>query len=214
LRWLIFIPALSWNTLDTMQVVAQPISSTLINPYARPSFPVITAANGPGPSSVMPTPPLPPTRKRKRATQDYSISYSEVQEVDSDGRLREVIVIDDTPPPTMSPATTRTGAFSASYQPPSLYSAPIRTRARAAAEAQQAALSASTSSAITAPLPKKRKRELDEVRTLPTKRPVQSSQQSYAVGQTKSSWDSRSAAATDDVCPLFPRLSSLTHIPN
>ncbi|KAJ6612314.1 kinase-like domain-containing protein [Mycena sp. CBHHK59/15] len=128
---------------------------------------------------VLPTPPV-ATRKRKRAHQ-YTVSYSEVQEVDSDGRLREVIVIEDTPPPptTMSPSIPNNG-FSASYQPP-LYSAPIRTRARAAAEAQ--ALSASSSSAIVVPPAKKRKREVAE--------------ESQAVAQTKS-WDSRSAAATED----------------
>ncbi|KAH9940993.1 CMGC/CLK protein kinase [Amylocystis lapponica] len=104
----------------------------------------------------MPTPPM-ATRKRKRPHQ-YSVSYSEVQEVDPSGKLREVIVIDDTPPPsTVSPATTHTQLYSASYQPP-VYSAPIRTRARAAAEAQ--ALSASTSSTtVAAPVAKKRKRE-------------------------------------------------------
>ncbi|KZP10420.1 hypothetical protein FIBSPDRAFT_991018 [Athelia psychrophila] len=91
--------------------------------------------------AVPPTPPV-VTRKRKRPHQ-YTVSYSKVQEVDSEGKLREVIVIDDTPPPpTISPLTTYNG-FSASYQPPT-YSAPIRTRARTATEAQ--ALSASSSS--------------------------------------------------------------------
>ncbi|KAJ6570181.1 kinase-like domain-containing protein [Mycena vulgaris] len=144
--------------------------------------------NAAGPQ-VLPTPPV-ATRKRKRAHQ-YTVSYSEVQEVDSDGRLREVIVIEDTPPPptTMSPSITN-NAFSASYQPP-LYSAPIRTRARAAAEAQ--ALSASTSSAIVAPPAKKRKREpAEEVRAPVPKRAAVSSQQSHVVAPTKS-WDSRSA---------------------
>ncbi|KAF5382087.1 hypothetical protein D9615_004311 [Tricholomella constricta] len=146
----------------------------------------------PGPS-VMPTPPV-TTRKRKRAHQ-YTVSYSEVQEVDSDGTLREVIVIEDTPPPpTMSPATTHNGAFSASYQPP-IYSAPIRTRARAAAEAQ--ALS-SSSSAIVAPAPKKRKREHpEEVRAPAAKRIAPSGHQAQQAVQTKS-WDSKYTAATED----------------
>ncbi|KAJ7220092.1 CMGC/CLK protein kinase [Mycena pura] len=146
-----------------------------------------------GGTQVLPTPPV-ATRKRKRAHQ-YTVSYSEVQEVDSDGRLREVIVIEDTPPPptTMSPSINN--AFSASYQPP-IYSAPIRTRARAAAEAQ--ALSASTSSAIVAPPAKKRKRDpVEEVRATAAKKTAPSIQQSQAVAQTKS-WDSRSAAATDE----------------
>ncbi|GLB40484.1 putative serine/Threonine protein kinases, catalytic domain [Lyophyllum shimeji] len=147
----------------------------------------------PGPS-IMPTPPV-TTRKRKRAHQ-YTVSYSEVQEVDSDGTLREVIVIEDTPPPpTMSPATTHTGAFSASYQPP-VYSAPIRTRARAAAEAQ--GLSSSSSSAIVAPAPKKRKREHpEEVRAPAAKKLAPSGQQAQHAAPTKS-WDSKSAAATDE----------------
>jgi dual-specificity kinase len=83
--------------------------------------------------------------------------------VDTDGRLREIIVIEDTPPPpTASPAaSSRTNGYSASYQPPA-YSAPIRTRARAAMEAQ-AESSGSSSVALPIPAPKKRKRELDEV---------------------------------------------------
>lgn len=158
--------------------------------------------NFPGPSA-MPATPAATTRKRKRANHDYTISYSEVQEVDSDGKVREVIVIDDTPPPTMSPATTRTGGFSASYQPP-IYSAPIRTRARAAAEAQGP--SSSSSSGIVAPLPKKRKRDhVEEPRALPVKRVAPST----VVGHTKS-WDSRSAAATEDVS-LF-RLSLILEL--
>jgi dual-specificity kinase len=109
---------------------------------------------------MLPTPPV-ATRKRKRAHQ-YTVSYSEVQEVDTDGRLREIIVIEDTPPPpTVSPATSsRTNGYSASYQPPA-YSAPIRTRARAAMEAKVDS-SGSLSAALPIPAPKKRKRELDE----------------------------------------------------
>jgi dual-specificity kinase len=178
-----------------MQVVHQLPPQLLAHRYARHSLNGITSNPGP---STMPTPPV-TARKRKRAHQ-YTVSYSEVQELDSDGRLREVIIIEDTPPPpTMSPATTHTGAFSASYQPP-IYSAPIRTRARAAAEAQ--ALSSSSSSAIVAPAPKKRKREIpEEVRAPATKKLVTSNQHTQQVIQTKS-WDSRSAAATDDVCIL------------
>lgn len=157
----------------------------------------------------MPTPPV-ATRKRKRAHQ-YTVSYSEVQEVDSDGRLREVIVIEDTPPPpTMSPATTHTGAFSASYQPP-IYSAPIRTRARAAAEAQ--AMSSTSASAIVAPAQKKRKREHpEEVRAPAAKKLALNGHQAHLSAQTKS-WESKSGAATDDVCTgssRCPRLRTKT----
>ena len=110
-------------------------------------------------------PSVPPvgTRKRKRAN-EYTISYSEVQEMDSDGRLREVIVIDDTPPPTISPSSHN---FSASFPP--LYSAPIRTRARAAAEAQALSL-------VSAPAQKKRKRDNDDTRLVPAKRPAPTTQ--------------------------------------
>lgn len=146
---------------------------------------------------VMPTPPV-ASRKRKRPHQ-YTVSYSEVQEVDEEGRVREVIVIEDTPPPpsTISPATTHTNVFSASYQPP-VYSAPIRTRARAAAEAQT--LSASTSSAaIVAPAPKKRKREpADDSRAILTKKTAAALHQQQTVASTKS-WASGSGAATADV---------------
>ncbi|KAI9570543.1 kinase-like domain-containing protein [Boletus coccyginus] len=142
----------------------------------------------------MPTPPV-VSRKRKRAHQ-YTVSYSEVQEIDNQGRVREVIVIEDTPPPsTISPATTHTNAYSASYQPP-LYSAPIRTRARAAAEAQ--AMSASTSSAVlVAPAPKKRKRDqADDPRGTIVKKVTTGLQQQAAV--PSKSWASGSGPATTD----------------
>ncbi|KAG1823058.1 kinase-like domain-containing protein [Suillus variegatus] len=137
----------------------------------------------------MPTPPV-ISRKRKRAHQ-YTVSYSKVQEVDEEGRVREVIVIEDTPPPsTISPATTHTNIFSALYQPP-VYSAPIRTRARAATEAQT--LSASTSSAaIVTPAPKKREREpADDSRTILTKKTAAALHQQQPVASTKS-WASGS----------------------
>ncbi|PPQ98334.1 hypothetical protein CVT26_013590 [Gymnopilus dilepis] len=165
-------------------------SQILATHYPRQSLNGISAQAGP---SGMATPPV-TTRKRKRAHQ-YTVSYSEVQEVDSNGHLREVIVIDDTPPPpTISPSTTHNGAYSASYQPP-MYGAPVRTRARAAAEAQ--AQSASSSSVMTAPAPKKRKRDHnEEVRAPATKKAAADSQQSALI--PNNSWGSRSAAATDD----------------
>jgi len=165
--------------------------------------------NGRTNPTVMPTPPV-TSRKRKRPHQ-YTVSYSEVQEVDEEGRVREVIVIEDTPPPpsTISPATTNTNVFSASYQPP-LYSAPIRTRARAAAEAQT--LSASTSSAvIVAPAPKKRKREpADDSRGILTKKTATTLQQ-QPVASTKS-WASGSGTATADVRNLLLSYFRDTHL--
>ncbi|KAF9048535.1 CMGC CLK protein kinase [Panaeolus papilionaceus] len=172
-----------------------PLSTPLLSQYSRQTqmSNLNQHQHPPGPSGIS-TPPV-ATRKRKRAHQ-YTVSYSEVQEVDPDGRLREVIVIEDTPPPpTISPSTTHNGAFSASYQPP-LYSAPIRTRARAAAEAQ--ALTASSSSVMTAPAPKRRKRDPnDEVRALAVKKPAVGAQLTQALVPANS-WESRSAAATDD----------------
>ncbi|KAK7454475.1 serine threonine protein kinase CMGC group [Stygiomarasmius scandens] len=172
-----------------MSTVVHAIPPSMMSYHARQSLNGMQNANSTAGPSVLPTPPA--GRKRKRATH-ITVSYSEVQEVDSDGRLRDVIVIEDTPPPTMSPATsTHTGGFSVPYQPqPPIYSAPIRTRARAAAEAQ--ALSSG------APPPKKRKRDhVEEVRAPPAKKVAPSSQTSQALAQTKS-WDNRSVATTDD----------------
>ena len=143
----------------TMQAAVQTLPTHLMPSYQRPSISSVVNRN----STMLPTPPV-ATRKRKRAHQ-YTVSYSEVQEVDTDGRLREIIVIEDTPPPpTASPATSsRTNGYSASYQPPA-YSAPIRTRARAAMEAQaESSGSSSVALPVPVPAPKKRKRELDEV---------------------------------------------------
>nr|VWO95884.1 Histone acetyltransferase (EC [Ganoderma boninense] len=158
--------------------------------YSHPSH------RPPPPSNIgaMPTPPV-TARKRKR--QQFTVTYSEVQEVDSSGKVREVIVIDDTPPPpsTVSPATTHTAMYSASYQPP-VYSAPIRTRARAAAEAQ--ALSASTSSGMTvAPALKKRKRDpADDVGTI-AKKVITNGALSNAIAANKS-FASASGVVADD----------------
>ena len=147
-----------------------------------------------------------PVRTCTLATADLSsspVSYSGVQELDSDGRLREVIEDAPPPPPTISPSTTHNAAYSASFQSP-IYSPPICTRARAAAEAQ--ALSASSPSVLTAPAPKKRKRDLyDKVRAPTAKKPAASSQQSHTV-VGPSSTDSRSGPAPEDV-GLFHALS-------
>ena len=156
----------------------------------------------------------PSVTARKRKRQQYTVTYSEVQEVDSAGKLREVIVIDDTPPPsTVSPATTHTAMFSASYQPP-VYSAPIRTRARAAAEAQ--ALSASTSSGATiaAPAPKKRKRDpADDVGAVSKKAAANNGQVANAISSTGKAYASGSGAAADDVgTPLYCLETSLIHL--
>ncbi|KZP19855.1 kinase-like protein [Athelia psychrophila] len=171
-----------------MQAAVHQMPPQMLSQYSRQ--PMNGVLNGH--LTVPPTPPV-VTRKRKRPHQ-YTVSYSEVQEVDSEGKHREVIVIDDTPPPpTISPSTTYNG-FSASYQPPT-YSAPIRTRARAAAEAQ--ALSASSSSsALVAPAPKKRKREqVDEPRVTAAEKPTTGNQHPIAPTQ---SWASCSGPVTDD----------------
>jgi dual-specificity kinase len=168
-------------------------------PQMLPQYPRSLNGVVNGTHAIPPTPSV-ATRKRKRPYQ-YTVSYSEVQEVDSEGKLREIIVIDDSPPPpTTSPATTYTNGFSSSYQPPQ-YSAPIRTRARAAAEAQ--ALSASTSSvAIIPPAAKKRKRDpADDAHDTALKKNATAIQQQHPAATTKS-WASGSGAATDEVRAL------------
>jgi len=163
-----------------------PLPTQILSQYTT-HLHVMNPIHTSGPSGL-PTPPI-ASRKRKRAHQ-YTVSYSEVQEVDSNGRLREVIVIEDSPPPTISPSATHNGVYSASYQPP-IYNAPIRTRARAAAEAQ--ALSAGSSSILTAPAPKKRKRDhIQEVRAPNTKKPALNGQQSQTI--VANSTDSRTGA--------------------
>jgi dual-specificity kinase len=143
----------------------------------------------------MPTPPTQAARKRKRAT-NYSVSYSEIKEYDAAGQARDVIVIEDTPPPaTASPATTRNSkAFSTSYQPTSL-AGPVRTRARAAREAQALSTTSSTSTIVAPPL-KKRKREVHEDVGASAKKPT-----SYAPYQvaTSKSWAGAGAAPPVEV---------------
>ena len=173
-----------------MQAAVHALAPQLLSQYSHPS-------HRPPPPSNISSMPTPPVTARKRKRQQYTVTYSEVQEVDSSGKVREVIVIDDTPPPsTVSPATTHTAMYSASYQPP-VYSAPIRTRARAAAEAQ--ALSASTSSGLTvAPAPKKRKRDpADDIGTIP-KKAIANGGITNGIAATKS-FATGSGAIADDV---------------
>ncbi|OCH95442.1 CMGC CLK protein kinase [Obba rivulosa] len=176
-----------------MQTAVHHLAPPMLSQY--PHTPLARLNDNP---NVIPTPPI-ATRKRKRAHQ-FTVSYSEVQEVDPSGKVREVIVIEDTPPPsTVSPATTHTALYSASYQPP-IYSAPVRTRARAAAEAQ--ALSASSSSVIAPPALKKRKRDpVEDVGAL-AKKAVNGHLQN-AIDANKS-WASGGAAVTDDTSKAQP----------
>lgn len=162
---------------------------------------VASANNGPASPLPMHTPPL--NRKRKRV-QHYAVCYSEVQEIDTQGRVRDIIVIDDTPPPaTLSPAlsaSTQVNGFSMSYQPPA-YGAPVRTRARAAAEAQAASSSAST--ALAAPAPKKRKRDPVDEAVLSQKRPPPGQKTNHIVAQAKAGVAAGSHNNTDDVRLVF-----------
>lgn len=182
-----------------MSAAVHPLPTYLIMPHYPRNTLNGVPHNMPASSVITHASPV-TTRKRKRP-QQLAINYSEVQEVDSDGRLREVIVIEDTPPPpTQSPATTHNGGYSASYQPPAL--APIRTRARAAAEAQ--AMSSSSSSVLTAPAPKRRKRDqMEEVRAPPPKKVAAGGQQPQAL-PTAPSWDARNAPAADDATKAPP----------
>ena len=144
--------------------------------------------------------PSTPTRKRKRPAQ---VSYSEVQEVDALGRLKNVIVIEDTPPPTAS-ATASTSIINGIAGSMSNYIPPIRTRAQAAAA--KAALShvnngaGSSTSSFVAPPVKKRKREYpDEPGT---------SNGVYAkkanLGNAAKPWPTGSGAVTE-VSPLLSK---------
>jgi dual-specificity kinase len=189
-----------------MQTAVQYSAPSLLPQYAHPTLSLNRGVNGN--PNAMPTPPV-PTRKRKRPRQ-YTVNYSEVQEVDNSGKLREVIVIDDTPPPsTVSPATTHNHLYSASYQPP-VYSAPVRTRARAAAEAQQ--LSASTSAQVAPPPPpKKRKRDPVDVAGTVAKRPTAVNGHLQNISSSNKSWASGSGQTLDDVSPAS--ISSVTVAP-
>ena len=167
------------------------INSTLARTATSNAFPL-----------PMPTPPL--SRKRKRPAQ-YSVSYSEVQEVDRDGRLREVIVIEDTPPPpaTISPAystSTSNGAYSVSMQPPP-FGAPVRTRAaRAAEEMQNGSSSNSASSGVTVPALKKRKREPELSKVVQAKKALSDAKYAQSVAGNGKAWPTSSTATTiDDV---------------
>lgn len=176
------------RTMQTATLLQSPLLPPMLSSYARQPMNGVTTSN------ALPTPPV-ASRKRKRAHQ-FTVSYSEVQEVDREGVTREVIVIEDTPPPsTASPATSRTHAYSTSYQPP-VYSAPVRTRARAAAEAQ-GNLSASTSTAILPPPPKKRKREVADETPRSAKKPITNG---VPTSTASKQWASTNGAATKDVC--------------
>jgi hypothetical protein len=174
----------------TMQAVhALPPPAPYSTPYS--SRPAGSRTN----MAAMPTPPAPTARKRKRAT-NYSVAYSEIKEFDAAGQARDVIVIEDTPPPaTASPATSRASkAFSTSYQPTSL-AGPVRTRARAAREAQAMSANSSSSTIIAPPPLKKRKRETDTVGGS-AKKPATNAYPPYPVATSKS-WAGASVPAVE-----------------
>jgi len=108
------------------------------------------------------TPQASGTRKRKR---QMHVTYTETTELDrSTGKLRDVIVIEDTPPPGAGTPNSNTAPSAAPYAPPPA----IRTRAQAAAAA--AALTQPTHQ----PPLKKRKREPadDLAQSTATKKPA------------------------------------------
>ena len=164
-------------------------------PQMLPQFSHPSHRPPPNNIGAMPTPPV-TARKLKR--QQFTVTYSEVQEVDDSGRLREVIVIDDSPPPpTLSPATSAHTKFSVSHQP-SVLSSSIRTRAQAAAEAQ--GLSSSSVSTAAGPAPKRRRRDPQEsaVRAPPAKKAARGAGAAQTLVQ-QGSWETRSGAASDEV---------------
>lgn len=106
--------------------------------------------------------PSTPTRKRKRLTH---VSYSEVKELDSEGNLREVIIIEDTPPPSASAtasASVVAGMGTASidnYLPPRRTRAQVAAAAKAAMSANNNGVPSSSGSVVVQSINKKRKRE-------------------------------------------------------
>lgn len=185
----------SSTTTQTMQAAVQ-LAPPLLSQYSHTTLTRAHNAN----LSAMPTPPVPP-RKRKRV-QQYPVNYSEIQEVDSNGRLREFLVIEDTPPPpsTVSPATTH--LYSTSYQPPA-FSGPHRTRARAAAEAQAQSTS---SSSVVAPPSKKRRREQVDLPGVVAKKPATNGHPQNLTNATNKSWASGSGVVQEDVSVSFDHL--------
>ncbi|GJJ08281.1 hypothetical protein Clacol_002491 [Clathrus columnatus] len=110
--------------------------------------------------------PSTPTRKRKRLTQ---VSYSEVKELDSEGKLRDVIVIDDTPPPSTSATASASVVGGMGTGSIDNFMPPRRTRAQVAAAAKAAMSATSTNGAgsssgsvIAQSMNRKRKRENGE----------------------------------------------------
>lgn len=96
------------------------------------------------------------TRKRRRVNQSpLSVTWNEIKEVGKDGRERDVIVIEDTPPPTTVHSPTAS-IPSVTYTNGSTYIPPIRTRAQAAAAAINTAAAYSVAGPSTI---KKRKRD-------------------------------------------------------
>lgn len=108
------------NHRPVSSINSTPRSTHLLAPAAASSSTATASASGYSHSnshtfthySQQQPPPLPlptPTpvaRKRKRPAQQVSVSYSEVREVDDAGCVREVIVIEDTPPPGAQPPLT------------------------------------------------------------------------------------------------------------
>ena len=178
--------------------------------YIHPRPPITslltrTANNNPVP---LPMPSQPTPRKRKRPTH-YSVSYSEVQEIDDEGRLREVIVIEDTPPPhtpiSDPPSASRSvGGNSLSMQPPQ-YGAPVRTRAaRAAEEAQSLSFNASAGTGVAAPALKKRKREPELSKVVQAKKALSNAKYAQNAVANGRAWANGNAAvAVDTVSVVF-----------
>ncbi|KAL5485801.1 LKH1 [Sanghuangporus weigelae] len=153
----------------------------------------------------MPSQPIP--RKRKRPTH-YSVSYSEVQEIDDEGRLREVIVIEDTPPPQTPisdpPSASRSvGGNSVSIQPPQ-YGVPVRTRARAAEEAQTLSFNASSGTGVAAPALKKRRREPELSKVIQAKKALSNAKYAQNAVANGRAWANGNAVDNTQVARAPP----------
>lgn len=202
-------PVLLSSSLRPTPPSSHPPMQAVVQPHFLTQYHLTAPSSPRTNTSVMPTPPV-ASRKRKRVHQ-FTVSYSEVQEVDNHGRVREVIVIDDTPPPptAKSPATVYPPGYHPDYLP--LPPSPIRTRARALAESQL--LSALAAPAVpVASAPKKRKRDqADEPRGTITKKPAPGLQPQVSIPSTKS-WASGSGLATTDVRNNLPAIINPRHL--
>jgi hypothetical protein len=109
--------------------------------------------------------PVNSQRKRKRPLHQPLVNYRSEQEIDSAGRIREVIVIDDTPPPQSTPSTVNDVTIPITSSSVASLSNGVRTRAQVAAANGTSSMynhprqSNSISTAVSVPAAKRRRKD-------------------------------------------------------